>query len=79
MLLKKKNYWDVSTNLQHSEESGGCDRWNSTSLCKINNIYQSDLLFADKTIETIIWQPFGFCEESGTADTEDSFLLLFNS
>lgn len=48
-------------------------------LCKIDKFCKSDLLFVDKPIETIILQPFGFCEESDIASTEDNFLLCFNS
>lgn len=33
--------------MKHSGEPGGCDRWNSTSLCKIDNIYKSDFIFVD--------------------------------
>lgn len=70
---KPEAFWRVSG------ESGGCDRWNSTSLYKINNFYKSDLLFVDKTSVTIVLQPFGFCEENSTAHGKDNFLLPFSS
>ena len=79
MLLKELELLDVSTNPKHSGQSGSCDRWNSTSLWKINNFYKSDPFFVDKTSETIILQPFGFCEENSIAHTKDNFLLHFNS
>lgn len=59
MLLKKLELLDVSTNPKRSGQSGSCDRWNSTSLCKINNFYKSDSFFVDKTSETMILQPLG--------------------